>query len=185
MFWAFSFKFWPSLIAILLGHAWCMLGVRHLIYEDPVNQKMLIPYVVSAIWLTFHIVIVQLLVTNIGRVFVEAEIPRIDNKKLLDDMKEAVYIVDEKIGSVHFQNRTANKLTVQLTNDTQVSLLDNDNQFDFSRESFAIIDKKDFKAKKKEADAETVEKVLASEDYVSMGDIIKTQMLVSPNARVK
>ena len=100
-------------------------------------------------------------------------------------MKEAVYIVDEKMGSVHFQNRTASKLTVQLTNDTQLNLLGSGGQFDFSRESFAIINKKVFKAKKKEADAATVEKVLASEDYVSMGDIINTQMLVSPNARVK
>lgn len=100
-------------------------------------------------------------------------------------MNEAVYIVDEKKGSVHFQNRTANKLTVQLTADTKLSLLDNDNQFDFSRESFAEIDKKVFKAKQKEADAENAEKVLASEDYVSMREIINTQMSVTPDKRVK
>ena len=58
MFWAFSFKFWPSLIAVLLGHAWCMIGVRHIIYLDPVDQKMLIPYVVSALLLAFHCVII-------------------------------------------------------------------------------------------------------------------------------
>lgn len=118
---------------------------------------MLIGWIVSALWLAFHCVVLHLLMVNIGRVFVDAEVPRIDNKKLLDDMKEAVYIVDEKLGSVHFQNRTANKLTVQLTNDTKLSLLDNDNQFDFSRESFATIDKKVFKAKQKEADAAAVE----------------------------
>lgn len=68
-------------------------------------------------------------------------------------MTEAVYIVDEKMGSVHFQNRTASQLSVQLANDANLSLLDDENQFDFSRESFATIDKKVLKAKQKEADS--------------------------------
>ena len=40
---------------------------------------MMIGYAVSAFWLSAHCVILQIVFTTIGRIFVEAEVPRIDN----------------------------------------------------------------------------------------------------------
>lgn len=174
MFTAYSFRFWPNLIACLLGHAWCMVGVRHLIYEDPFDQQLLFGYFFSAVWLVFHCVIIDMVINTGGHMFLESEMPRIDNNKLLDDMKEAVYIVDEEEGVIHFQNRKANALTQQLSSDTQASIFDKNNQFDFSRKSFAVIDKKVLKEKQKETDALAFEKVLASKKNVSMKEIIDT-----------
>lgn len=52
MYWAFSFSFKSSMAAVLVGHAWCMVGVRHLIYEDPIDKKMILGWIVSALWIT-------------------------------------------------------------------------------------------------------------------------------------
>ncbi len=71
------FDFAPSLIASLIG-----LGTvpvkRALFFNEPIGE-LAVSYFTSAIWLTFNLSIIHLIITKVGFIYIEAEVLRMGN----------------------------------------------------------------------------------------------------------
>ena len=59
--------------------------------------------------------IIYLIFSLAGSYYVKAEVPRIGNEKLLDGLKEAVYVIDEGSQSTLFRNSSAKQLNKRLS----------------------------------------------------------------------
>lgn len=101
LFTSFSWHFWPNTVAILALMVWQIVYQPKYVFEAdyleanpafaaPINQlfKMAFRYVVITVIL-FHC-----FVSLSGYLYVEAEMPRIGNEKLLNSLEEGIFIVD-------------------------------------------------------------------------------------------
>lgn len=66
------------------------------------------------------------MMTWIGYKFIDAELPRESNARLLDDLKEGLFIVDEETDEVLFKNKVAMSLNSHLESHCSMSLLNSD-----------------------------------------------------------
>ena len=64
-----------------------------------------------------------------GYTYVSSEVPRVANEKLLNNLDQGVFIMDQNDGSVLFLNRAAQTLNTKLKSNCSQSILGKDDQF--------------------------------------------------------
>lgn len=175
-FTSFSFGFWKAFVPIILAQAYVLIGVRHWIYGDDINLQLALEFVVGSLWLSVNCYGIHLLMSIFGYFFVESEVAHMDDAKLLNNMKEAILIVDDVDGNVLFRNNTAKQLNTMLTSEESMSLFSKENLFDKNQPLFALIDRSMFNTIANLDHAKIVGGVLAQNDYLSMQDIIRGQL---------
>ena len=82
--------------------------------------------------------------------YVEASILRNGNEKLLNDLKEAVIIIDQETGLVLFVNQAAKRFNIRKNKNLEVNFTKNtdENIFDKKEELFAYVDMNIFRSTK-------------------------------------
>ena len=82
--------------------------------------------------------------------YVEASILRNGNEKLLNDLKEAVIIIDQETGLVLFVNQAAKKFNIRKNKNLEVNFTKNTDEkiFDKKEELFAYVDMNIFRSTK-------------------------------------
>jgi len=110
---AFSFNFWPNMIALLSAHAFNIVVAQSFVYGTAI-PGVLVGLFASAIWLLFNSTFAHLMLTWGGKLFVKAEILREGNEELLNNLKEGVFIIAEDSGIVLFLNEAAKKFNIRL-----------------------------------------------------------------------
>ena len=100
--------------------------------------------------------------------------PRASNQKLLNDLKEGVFVIDEDTNLVLFQNTAAKRLNTRLKERSFVSFIDLNENFDKSQEQFALVGyEKIFKDTSQKLNyTDTVKQLDECEDYESIEKII-------------
>ena len=79
----------------------------------------------------------------VGNYFVEAELPRLGNDQLLNNLKEGIVIIEEDSSIIKFMNETAKKLMTEFSDNFSISVLDENNVFEKQQEMFAFVDMAD------------------------------------------
>lgn len=94
--------------------------------------------------------IVHAIVSFVGMLYVEASILRNGNEKLLNDLKEAVIIIDQETGLVLFVNQAAKKFNIRKNKNLEVNFTKNTDEkiFDKKEELFAYVDMDIFRSTK-------------------------------------
>ena len=72
------------------------LAGRTAFYDEPVDGEALSNLLISCIWQTINLLIIHLIITKWGLIFVESEILREGNNQVLDDLDEAVIVLNEQ-----------------------------------------------------------------------------------------
>ena len=66
--------------------------------------------------------------------YIEAELPRMSNEKLLNNLREGVFILEDDVFEVLFSNKAAQRLDKTLRKDCKATLLD------IKKPQFAFVD---------------------------------------------
>ena len=74
------------------------------------------------VWLAINLLIVHLVITKVGLIFVDAEILRIGNEQLLDNFEEGVLILEEEKMEPIFLNKAARELNFDYSDSIPDSL---------------------------------------------------------------
>ena len=69
----------------------------------------------SAFWFNFfNAVLVYLILSWAGKIYVQSELLRAGNEELLNNLTEGVFIMDEQSKSVLFHNKAASRMNTDL-----------------------------------------------------------------------
>ena len=82
-----------------------------LVYGVPFDQKMVTDLIATWFYIAAAGTVFYVGMTWIGQKLVDSEMPRQSNEKLLNGLKEGVFIADENSGELLFQNVAAFKLS--------------------------------------------------------------------------
>lgn len=173
------FKFLPSLIMVEVCLVPFFVFRYVFYYEEPSSLVQAAIFYMLNILLAFTFM--HIIVTKVGMIFVEAEVLREGNEKLLDNLDEGVIITDETSQVVLFQNKTArathtilppvglNKSHMPSTNmkmeDDQGELIDLD------YEGFAAIDMGIFQESVTDT-INVVQKLSSANEFISIKNIV-------------
>ena len=92
-----------------------IMGVRTVLYEDEAGPaKLSITCAACCLWAFYNIVLVYFLISMAGHLFTNSELPRKAQEQLLNNIREGVFIVDEKESNVEFMNTAAISLSKRL-----------------------------------------------------------------------
>ena len=141
----FSYDFKWSITSIILSQTYIFILAQVVFYDEDFNFKMVRTSAWIAIWMLYNCAIIHMIISWIGSMFVEAEMPRASNEKLLHNLKEAVFIIDFDTGQVVFQNNAAKRVIERLFNLDQMSLVNESREFNLKNELFRKLDLKEFK----------------------------------------
>ena len=139
----FHFSFKLPCIAFLFTSIWVFLVVSKHIYLQPLSVNLfqaLFHMVYGLVFITF----IYLIFSLAGSYYVKAEIPRIGNEKLLNGLKEGVFVIDEDSQSVLFRNSSAKHLNKRLStwkNFVSTSIDDSVDIFDRNTKQFSLFNK--------------------------------------------
>ena len=98
------FHWWPSLIASSLLIVAEFAG-RSLMYDEPLNQSSNIATCIIIIcWQALSLWPIQLCITKVGMIFVEAELLRTGNEQLLNQLDEGVIVLESESKEIVFAN---------------------------------------------------------------------------------
>lgn len=89
--------------------------------------------------LLFMNCIANLFLAWIGSLFVEAELPRQGNEKLLNGLKEGILILEEDSSTIQFHNQAALRLITKYSEKFSINFIDEKNTFEKEREMFAFV----------------------------------------------
>ena len=115
---ATSFSFWREIAHVILINyyiAYC----RESLYNDQIG--LITDISVYTIWnfvYVFNLSMLYFIMSWIGHMYVEAEIPRQSNERLLNNLKEGVFIVGEDQRKIMFTNTVAKRISQQLYSDS-------------------------------------------------------------------
>ena len=116
------FDYYKTIIIIIVVNLHSMVFVRSLIYQDVGFPKLIAQFFMATIMMTFYFTAIHMMQTWIGFQYVEAELPRESNERLLNNMQEGVFIVSEDNKEVLFQNTAANRIKINLESECVMSL---------------------------------------------------------------
>lgn len=98
---AFSWHFWQNTLAILSLMVWQVAFQPQFVFEDDYLEAnmMLVSPISTFFYLGFryvfiNLVIIHCFISQTGYLYVEAEMPRVGNEKLLNSLEEGIFIVD-------------------------------------------------------------------------------------------
>ena len=112
IFLAFSWHFWANTIAILGAMVFQTIVQPMIILNlNQESQSTGIGFLYFGIrYVIVNITFMHCLISVTGYLYVEAEIPRIGNEKLLNQLEEGVFIVDQASGETIFHNDAAKRV---------------------------------------------------------------------------
>ena len=121
--------------------------------------------------------IVHAIVSFVGMLYVEASILRNGNEKLLNDLKEAVIIIDQETGLVLFVNHAAKRFNIRKNKNLEVNFSKNTDEsiFDKKQELFAYVDMDIFRNTKLGDSQYVIDKIVNVSHYKSIEEIINFQ----------
>ena len=98
-----------ELVATILSLAYIFLFVENELYKSESSSlwPSVIRFFVSTIYVVFNQTVVGAIITQWGKVYIDAKIPYESSLQLLNNMKEGVIISDKSSGLIHFQNVAA------------------------------------------------------------------------------
>ena len=121
----------------------------------------------------FTTAIACMIITWIGFIFVEAELPRLGNEKLLNGLKEGVFIIEEESSIIQFQNHAAKRFISEFSESFGISMVEEKDIFEKNQEKFALVDTAAIFNHDTNFDYDTVaQKVHSISNYISMNEII-------------
>lgn len=143
------FSFWPSAICMLSTQVF-QAASSTFVYGKEFSNEILIECIFGLLWQLFNFAIVHAIVSFVGMLYVEASILRNGNEKLLNDLKEAVIIIDQETGLVLFVNQAAKRFNIRKNKNLEVNFTKNtdENIFDKKEELFAHVDMNIFRSTK-------------------------------------
>ncbi len=104
----YAFNFWRSTTALLLFTGYVMVFCRFYLYQDDVPLSVLVTsFLVSCLWQVYNCAFMHIVISWVGLKFVEAEMPRERNERLLNNVREGVIIVGVNDSKVMFMNDSA------------------------------------------------------------------------------
>ena len=68
---------------------------------------MVIIGVLSLLWLSMQLVVLEVMITKVGKMFVETEICRSESKETLDGLSDGLIIIEKESSKVMFANKAA------------------------------------------------------------------------------
>ena len=101
----------------------------------------------SSLFRIFYVLAMQAityLVFNwVGLTYLEAEMPRIDNENILDNIKEGVVIIDEQSSSTRFLNRAVALIDKELQDTCALSIWKDEKTLavDLDQEKFVLLER--------------------------------------------
>ena len=109
MFMSYSFSFWREIAHVTLL-MYYIAGCREFLYNDQIGLITdIFAYTMWNLALLFNLAIMYFIISWIGYMYVEAELPRQSNERLLNNLKEGVFIVGEDQRKIMFTNTAAKK----------------------------------------------------------------------------
>ena len=117
-----GFDFVKPFLTLVFVYLYVMCGVRQFIYEDDFTPKMIIGPVMYIIQMLLYCIGLHILFEAFGHYYVNSEMPRLGNEKLLNGLKEGVFIIDKKEDTLLFQNDSAKTLTKRMLNESGINL---------------------------------------------------------------
>lgn len=106
------FHFWPSLFTIVVSQI-AMFFVTCNVYATEVTQARLAELVAAVIWQCLNVTMAHLVINWTGNTYMNAEISKVGNEGLLNNLKEGVIIVDEESSLVFFVNQAAKRFNIK------------------------------------------------------------------------
>ena len=100
------FDFYPS-IACILGVHLSHIFSKSILYGNEITALFVIQVLGVCVIQFLQLFTVHIIITKVGMIFVEAEIVRVGNDQILNNMKEGVVILHEKTENVLFVNNAA------------------------------------------------------------------------------
>ena len=68
---------------------------------------MAVSCMMSIVWQMLKVVLIHLVITKVGMIYIEAEVLREGNDQTLDNLDEGVVILDEKEMKIRYYNKAA------------------------------------------------------------------------------
>ena len=97
----------------------------------------------GSILFAFSAAILYYMSSWVGTLFVQSELPRESNERLLNDLKEGLFIIDEQDSQIIFRNKAAKRINDQLETECDVTLISDRNMFNRAIHQFWPIDPKE------------------------------------------
>ena len=85
---------------------------NYLVYEKEVTNVVVVECIVGILYQFFNLFMIHVSTNLVGLLYVEAEILRSGNDKLLNEMSEGVIIMDQDNGMVLFVNNSAKSFNI-------------------------------------------------------------------------
>ena len=98
----FSFNYLRSSLALAVTQLYIGLFLRKYLYEDKLDSEHVISTLGYLVMQQFLLGVAYMTITYFGYVFVFAELPRLGNEKLLNGLKEGVFIIEEDSSIIKF-----------------------------------------------------------------------------------
>lgn len=145
LFAMYGFGFYRGAIGVAVFEFYVLVIVPYYVYLEDDFKKLIVAYVARVITTTMNIAVTYIMMTWIGFKFIKAEIPRESNHRLLDDLKEGIFIVDEENDEVLFKNKAAVSINSHLESHCRMSMLNSDEEvFDRTKPKFEPVNMADF-----------------------------------------
>ena len=104
----YAFNFWRSTAAFLLFTGYVMVFCRFYLYQDDVPLiELVASFLVPCLTQVCNCAFLHIVISWVGLKFVEAEMPRENNERLLNNVREGVIIVGVNDSKVMFMNNSA------------------------------------------------------------------------------
>ena len=137
----FFHHIWLDLICCCSSLTFVILGVRTMLYQDELGSKLLVACAATIVWTCYNILLVYFLISLAGFLFTNSELPRKGQEQLLNNIRDGVFIINEKESIVQFMNTAAIKINKRLESSHSSALLRNNSIFDIKKSLFEPIDR--------------------------------------------
>ena len=109
----YSFDFWSAFGLICLQNYY-LVAVRLCLYDGYDLTTLIRQHTMACILIGISCVFIHIIISWIGFKFVEAELPRESNERLLNNFKEGVVILNEIKSEILFTNFAARQINQQV-----------------------------------------------------------------------
>ena len=128
--------------------------------------------------MALHCTAVHILFEAFGHYYVNSEMPRIGNEKLLNGLEEGVFIIDKKENTMLFKNNAAKKLTKRMLDESGINLIDErDSVLKSNLECFAPVNENIFSRLDSDFSHEKIiKKIEQVQNFVTLDSIVQAQL---------
>ena len=134
------FHFWPT--AIFCSAVSITNGVaKGYLYSNQMSNIVSYEVILNVLTNFLTQTIIHIIINAAGMLFVEAELLRVGNETLLNDLDEGVIIIDEGTGKVSFLNSAAEMFNIKLDENFSMQSFDDEEKIDLDKKLFAFMDK--------------------------------------------